>query len=328
MRKSIIVIAAILFILPTVLTSFTTVVLAEDYPAKDIRWILGGKPGGGFDTYARTIASAMENYLPKGVNVIVENKPGAGHRIAMSSVYHAEADGYTMGMPMMAGLFIQQMYEKQRYDMTKVDWLGMILHDPRVLAVPSDSQYKNVEDLQNAKDLRVPINGFASEADVILANESINIEAKYIAGHKNSNEAVLASLRGDADAVVFTYGSLRDYIRDGQLRPLALYGSDERISEIPETPTLAELGQPDLNKIIGNFRVIAGPPNIPIERLSYLREVIWKAMNDPKCQEKLEKANREINPKDGETTQQIMDELMQQYLEVKKELKPYYDREN
>lgn len=324
MKKNIIITAIALLVLPALLAVSAPPVRAEDYPSKDIRWIIGGKPGGGFDFYARAIARYMEKYLPSGVHVIVENRPGAGHRIAMSAVYNSPREGYTIGMPMMPGLYIAQMYEKQKYDMTKVDWLAMILHDPRVLCVPPNGRYKTLDDLHKAKDARCAIVGFASESDVILSNSQLGIPAQYIAGHKNSNEAVLAALRGDADFVVFTYGSLQDLIRDKQLIPLAVYGSEERIPTLPDVPTLAELGHSELNEITGNFRVVAGPPELPPERLAYLRDVIAKAMNDPEFLESLRKANRPVAFKDGPSTTRVMGNLMKEYQGLKDELKPYY----
>lgn len=296
----------------------------DEYPSKDIRWVIGGSPGGGFDLYARAIGRFMEKYLPKGVHVIVENKPGAGHRIAMSTVYNSKPDGYTIGMPMMPGLYIYQMYKPQEYDMRKVNWLAMILRDPRVLCVAPNSPYKSLKDLQEAKSVPFAIVGFSSETGVILANGKLGIKAKYISGHKNSNDAVLAVMRGDADAVAFTYGSMKQFLRDKQLMPIAIYGSDKRLPGLPNVPTLGELGQEDLNEILGNFRVIAGPPNLPADRLKYLRDVIWKAMNDKEFIEWAKKAKRDVDAKDGPATEKVMNKLMDQYKSVWKDLKPYF----
>ena len=324
MKRLMIVLLTTVFVFAGIFFSFNPLAHADDYPSKDIRWIIGGSPGGGFDTYARAIGRFMEKYLPKGIHVIVENRPGAGHRIAMSAVYNSDPDGYTIGMPMMPGLFIEQMYADQKYDMTKATWLAMIVRDPRVLAVAPNSKYKSLKDLQQAESLSFAIVGFASESDVIVTNGKLDIKAKYISGHKNSNEAVLALMRGDAAAVAFTYGSLQDFFRNKQLVPLVVYGSEKRLPGLPDIPTLGELGQEDLNEIVGNFRGIAGPPNLPPDRKKLLRDVIWKAMNDKEFIEWAEKAKREVEPKDGESTEKTMNKLMAQYNALKDVLKPYY----
>jgi len=323
MKRIVIICLAGLLILPAIFTSAASRADAEQYPSKDIRLVIGGGPGGGFDTYARAIGRYMKKYLPEGVNVIVENRPGAGHRIAISQVYNSEPDGYTIGMPMMPGLYFPQMFEEQNYDMTKVTWLVTILKEPRVLAIAPNSKFKTLKDLQAAETVRVPIVGFASETGIILANEKLGINATYISGHKNSKESVLAALRGDGDAVGFTYGSLRKFFVEKQLFPVAVLGSDKRIPAIPDVPTLAELGQPDLNEVLGTYRVLAGPPNLPADRTKYLRDIIWKTLNDEEFLAWSKDAKREIDALDGEATEKALNKVMQGYTEYKDVLKKY-----
>lgn len=283
---------------------------AEDYPSQDIRWIIGGKAGGGVDLYARTIGRYMEKYLPKGVHVIVENRPGAGHSIANTKVYNAKPDGYTIGTPFMPGLYLMQILQKTEFDMTKINWVGMVDHDPQAISISSKSKFKTLDDLKKADVVRVGIVGPASEAGVLLACKSLGIKSEYVAGHKNSKEAVLAAIRGDVDIVGFTYNSTRKFIAKKQIVPVVVYGADKRLPPIPDVPTLGELGFPELNSILGNWRSISATPGIPQDRLNHLRDVVWKAMNDPEIQAWSKKAGRPINPMNGEETKKVMDKLM------------------
>ena len=323
MKRFLIVFSMVVFLLTGALFGIIAPAQAEDYPSKDIRLIIGGKPGGGFDTYARAIGRYMKKYLPEGVNVIVENRPGAGHKIAITMVYNSEPDGYTIGMPMMPGLYFPQMFEQQKYDMTKVTWLVTILKDPRVLAIAPNSKFKTLKDLQQAESVRVPIVGFSSETGVILGNEKLGINAKYISGHKNSKEAVLAALRGDGDAVGFTFGSLRKFFLKKQLIPVAVFGSEKRIPQIPDVPTLAELGHLQLNQMLGTYRVLAGPPNLPPDRTKYLRDIIWKTLNDAEFVAWSEKAKRPVKAVNGEDTQKTLNQVMGEYVNYKDVLKKY-----
>jgi tripartite-type tricarboxylate transporter receptor subunit TctC len=314
--------------LPALLTTVsTTAGAAETYPDRDIRWVLGGAAGGGFDIYARAIGRYMEKHLPKGVHIIVENKPGAGHRIAMSSVYNAKPDGYTMGMPHQPGLFIDQMYAKQTYDMTKVTWLAMILHDTRMLCVSPKSKFRTFDELKKGQNVRIAINGFASESDLILANNRLGFKANYISGHKSSNDAALAVMRGDADALAFAPASLRDLIRDKHLVPVAVFGAAKRLPEYPNLPTLAEMGQPALNEMVGTFRSIAGPPNMPPDRAKALHDLIAKAMNDKEFLDTMAKAGRDLEYQNGQETARIMNSLAKAYESLKEELRPFIEKE-
>lgn len=323
MKRTLIVCLVGLLVIPGFLLSVTSQAYAEDYPSKDIRLIIGGKPGGGFDTYSRAIGRYMKKYLPQGVNLITENRPGAGHKIAITMVYNSEPDGYTIGMPMMPGLYFPQMFEEQKYDMTKVTWLVTILKEPRVLAIAPNSKFKTLQDLQQAESVRVAIVGFSSETGVILGNEKLGIKAKYISGHKNSKESVLAALRGDADAVGFTFGSLRKFLANKQLIPVAVMGSEKRIPAIADVPTLAELGHPDLNKMLGTYRVLAGPPNLPADRTKYLREALWKTLNDPEFVAWSKQAKRQVEALDGEATAKALEPVMKGYTNYKDILKKY-----
>jgi len=71
---------------------------SDFFHGKTIRIIVGTSPGGGFDVYSRTLARHMGKYMPGNPNFMVENMPGAGHRIAANHVYKvARPDGLTIG---------------------------------------------------------------------------------------------------------------------------------------------------------------------------------------------------------------------------------------
>ena len=225
MKKNLIPLFVALLALQFSMGALTKPALADEYPSQDIRWIIGGKAGGGVDLYARTVGRHMEKYLPKGVHVIVENRPGAGHSIANNMVYNAKPDGYTIGMPFMPGLYLMQILQKTEFDMTKINWVGMIDHDAQCISISSKSKYKTLDDLKKADVVRVGIVGPASEAGVLLACKSLGIKAEYVAGHKNSKEAALAAIRGDVDIVGFTYNSTRKFIAKKQITIRAMLTS-------------------------------------------------------------------------------------------------------
>jgi tripartite-type tricarboxylate transporter receptor subunit TctC len=215
------------------------------------------------------------------------------------------------------------MFEEQKYDMTKVTWLVQLLREPRAIAIASGSKFKTLKDLQQADSVKYAIVGFASETGVIMANEKLGIKATYISGHKNSKEAVLAAMRGDADVVGFTYGSLRKFFKEKKLNPVAVLGSPKRIKDIPDVPTLGELGHSDLNDVLGTYRVIAGPPNLPPEVTEKLRDLFWKTLNDKEFMEWSKKAKRPVDAMNGEETEKIMKRAMADYLKYKDVLKKY-----
>jgi len=307
-----------------ILAGLVSTAPAADFPNQNIRIVVGAKPGGGMDLYARALGRYMEKYLPKGIHVIVENRPGAGGQVGASMVYNSEPDGYTLNFPHMPGLYFPQMFQqKTKYDMTKVIWICLIVRDPRVIAISEKSKFKSLEDLKKADDAKYAIVGYTGEAGILLANAKMGIKATYITGHKNSKEASLAAIRGDADAVGFSYWSIRQFIRKKQLKPLVALGTDERIDELPDVPTLSELGQPEVNSILGSFRTICGPPGIPPERVKYLRDIFWKTLNDKELQEWSKKAKRPVKPMEGEAADKFLKKIMAEYPNYKDILGKY-----
>ena len=166
-----------LFVFSGIFITHLPQAFSEEYPSKDIRWIVGGKPGGGVDLYARTVGRYMEKYLPQGIHVIVENRPGAGHSIANTMVYNADPDGYTLGMPFMPGLYLMQLLRDTKFDMKKMNWVGMIDHDGQCISISSKSNFKTLDDLKKAEVVRVGIVGPASEAGVLLTCKTLGIKA-------------------------------------------------------------------------------------------------------------------------------------------------------
>jgi tripartite-type tricarboxylate transporter receptor subunit TctC len=130
-------------------------------------------------------------------------------------------------------------------------------------------------------------------------------------------------MRGDGDAVGFTFGSLRKFFVNKQLIPLAVLGAEKRIPAIPDVPTLAELGGAELNQVLGTYRVLAGPPNMPTEVTQFLRDALWKTLNDPEFVAWSKKAKRPVEPVDGDGTEKNMNMVMKEYANYKDVLRKY-----
>jgi tripartite-type tricarboxylate transporter receptor subunit TctC len=289
-----------------------------DFPDQNIRWIVGFKPGGGFDIYSRAIAQAMDKYMPNGLHVVVENRDGSASQQAASMIYNAEPDGYTIGIWPMPGLYIPQMFFDKTYDVRKVTWLGTILREPMVLAVSAKSPFKTLQDLQKADVVRVAVTGFSGpEIAAPITMQELKIKAAYITGHKVSKESILAAMRGDADALVLTYGTLRKHMLAKDFIPILLMGDETRNEEFPDLPTATEAGYPQLDELVAAWRVIGGPPGLPADRAKILGDILWKAMHDEEFQAWSKSSKRPVSPLDGPQTAKALDKVLAQYEAMK-----------
>src|SRR5271168_4613157 len=118
-----------------------------DYPIRPIRLIVGFAAGGGNDIFARIVADKLSQLL--GQSVVVENKPGAGSRLAAEYVTQQPADGYTLFIgPSGAMAIAAAVYPDLKYSPTK-DFVPLVMigHFPLILVVAADNPAKSVKEL-------------------------------------------------------------------------------------------------------------------------------------------------------------------------------------
>lgn len=292
-----------------------------DFPKKDITFIVPYTPGGGFDTYARLVAPYIQKYLPNKVNVVVQNVPGAETRLGLMQIYKADPDGYTIGIFNNPGQVTGQVVGNVDYDLNKITWLGRIADEVYVAGLSPKSPYKNLDDLKKAPTVKVGIGGgLSSTAGLgsILAAEVMGFKINPIA-MEGSQESILAAIRGDIDYVQFALPTMRPFVIDSkQLQPLWVY-TRERLPELPDTPTVAELGYPQLLDIVKIDYLLGATPGLPPEVRKTLADAFAKAMQDPELIQAAKNAKRPLSYASGEDTAGMVKrslENMQKYRET------------
>ncbi len=214
---------------------------SADYPTRPIRLVVGYTAGGGSDILARVIAQKMSEGL--GVQVIVENRPGAASMIATEYVARAEPDGYTILLGASGSLAINPA--------------------------------QNLPDLiKYAKANPDKANYSSAAAPFRLIGEQINLQAgtKFQEiNYKGSTDAVNAAVAGDVLATISDSISIGVGIKTGKLQPIAITSPKEHPS-FPGVPTFTSLGLKGLDmQLWQGLLAPAGTPPAIIERLE--REV-------------------------------------------------------
>ena len=100
---------------------------AQEWPAKDITLIVKTTPGGGLDVVARATAPFIEKHLPRKVNVIVKNVPGASQKVGLMETLRSKPDGYTVDIidPLDVTV-LQTGGQLKGVDTMKINWLGTV----------------------------------------------------------------------------------------------------------------------------------------------------------------------------------------------------------
>ena len=262
----------------------------SNYPDKPIHFIVGFAAGGGNDLFARLVVSKFEQET--GAKAVIENKPGAGGRIAAALAAHQAADGYTVLVGATGQMAIAAaIYHNLTYDPVKSFIpLNMIASFPLVLVVPASSPIKSVKELVAfAKAHPDKSNYGTSSPAFTIATELLKLKTGMPSvgiPFKSSNESNLCVVSGQCLLTISDGPPAVPLVLGGKTRALAVTGS-ERLPQLPDVPSMAEAGYPSVNtQLWSGFFVPAGTPQAIVIKL---RADLGKALADQSVQAGLKK---------------------------------------
>ena len=243
------------------------------WPVNTIKLMAPVPAGGGVDALCRRMADRMGAHL--GINVVVENKAGAGGLVGAQALAAAPADGSNIGYLHAGHLTLQAMGAK--IDLTRdfVPLAGRFSVSQFVIAVNAESPYKTLPDLIRAIQAQpgklnfgsggIGTRGHMSFESLRLRVPGLN--AVYVP-YKGAIEAVNAVAAKNLDFVSGLMSAVLTQVRAGRLRALAVSGTT-RSSLLPEVPTIAESGYPGFSLV--SWGGIYGPPRLATELAATLR---------------------------------------------------------
>jgi len=271
----------------------------DNYPSRDITWIVSSAPGGGFDTYARAVAPYLMKYLPRRVNVVIKNVTGGGGLSGASMLYRAKPDGYTIGYLFYPGIAIVAMESDIGFDLNKFTPIAQIAIDEQGFFVSAKADIKTLSDLQKKDPLRLLTQpkGVTMYSFCVIAEKLFNLKAKMVTGYKGGNEVATGIMRGDGDAGILNLNEFIKYVKSGDLRVVFTF-SEKRDPLTPDVPCVTELGYPE-GTAVRSWKVIFGPPNLPANITKTLQTAFKKALADPELKAWVEKTEKPLAYADG-----------------------------
>jgi tripartite-type tricarboxylate transporter receptor subunit TctC len=268
---------------------FASHVVAQSYPSKPIRFMVGVPPGGPTDTVARSITPALSEAL--GQPIVVENKPGASAVIATDVVAKAQPDGYTLGFIYITHTTNPILIAKLPYDtlkdFTAVAQVGS--QQMLLLANPSFAPNSVQELVTLAKASPGKLDYGASDPGSAphLAGELF----KLMSGtsitpvpYKGTAPALTDLLAGQIPFMFVSNITGLPHVKSGKLKALAVTGS-RRLSLTPEVPTIAESGLPGYE--ITSWYGIVAPARTPREIVARLNAEVNRIARDPKMKARM-----------------------------------------
>ncbi len=262
---------------------------AQSWPARPVRVVGAGAPGGGHDTTLRRFAPQLERAL--GRPVLVENRPGAGGRVAVEAVFRAAPDGHTLLMGNAGSNGINAaIYRDLPYDLeTDFTPISLLVTGPNALVVnPRVFPVGNVEELIAAIKTKPPgfynyaSGGIGSSAHLSaeLFKQMAGVQMEHIpyTGAAALGQAVIT---GDAPFLIANLINVMPFIGRGEVKLLAVT-SLARWPDLPEIPTLDESGMRGFETVAWN--ALFGPKNLPraivdrivpeLQRIGQLPEIV------------------------------------------------------
>jgi tripartite-type tricarboxylate transporter receptor subunit TctC len=223
---------------------------------------------------------------------VIENKVGAGGRIAAEFVTKQPADGYTVLVGASGQMSIASaIYPNLNYHAVKSFIpLNMIASFPLVLVVPANHPAKSVKDLVAwAKQHPDKSNYGTSSPSFTITTELFKLKTgmpSVAIPFKSSNASNMCVMASDCLLTISDGPPVIPLVAGGKIRALAVTGS-QRSPELPDVPSMAEAGYPEVNtKLWSGFFVSAGTPDAVVQKLT---TELGRALADPAVQEGLKK---------------------------------------
>jgi tripartite-type tricarboxylate transporter receptor subunit TctC len=296
----------------------------DEYPSQEITVLVPYTAGGPTDLAARTMGAHLEKAL--GRPVIVENLPGASGSEAYQELVSSDPDGHTLALVAAPSAVVTPMIQDVPYDAGSFATIGVITEVPSVLAVGADSEFRDATAFlaaarQRPGELTVGVPGATTSQAIELRRLASEYGVQVTAVPFNGNaELIQAVLGGNVDAVLINVSAdVRAQFDAGAFRPLAISPA-ERVDYLPDVPTLAELGFPELTYSTSLFG-LGAPAGTEPEIVSRLETAMRDGLADPGVRQQLDEAYVPDEFIGADAFRARLDEIVRVYGPVARELK-------
>lgn len=261
---------------------------AQTFPSRPVTMVVPYAAGGPTDIASRVIAEQMHAAL--GVNVIIENKPGASSILGAQYVAAAVPDGHTVLMVTTTTLCTNpHLYKKLAYKVEDFAPISMAVRVPLGLAVKKSLPVSTIAEFRDYAQARAgKMNygsagtGANSQLVNVLMNQALNIQMTEVP-YKGTAPALADLAGGHVDALVDAIATLLPMHRDGKIKILGNFDS-ARSPVAPDVPTFAESGYPGL--VAFTWNAVVAPARVPEPVITRLNRAVVTAVESPETKRK------------------------------------------
>jgi len=285
--------------------------MAQDYPSRPVRVIVAFTAGGTTDVLARSIGAQLAERFRQPF--VVENRPGAGGNIGAEVVFQSEGDGYTLLASSPTPLAINGwLYKKLNFDPAGFEPVAMMSRIPNVLVVRPDFPAKSVQEVVAVAKANPGKFSFGSQG-IGTASHLTGELFMTLTGTKlvhvpykgNTSNVLTDVVAGHVDLSFIQFSAVHELQQSGKLRVLAV-ATDKRMEALPDVPTMAEAGFPDI--VSETWNAISAPPKTPGPIILKLNTAINEALQEPEVLARLRDLQVLVGGGDAAQTRKFVEE--------------------
>jgi tripartite-type tricarboxylate transporter receptor subunit TctC len=263
----------------------------QAYPTKPVRIVVPYAPGGTTDIVARALGEQMREKL--GQNFVVENKTGAFGILAIEEMARSRPDGYTLMLgnvttnattPILYADKFSIKYDQEVVPVMRlVDLPGLLVTTTKNFAPKSFAELMEYTKANPGK-VRYSTTGVGSypHFDFTLLAKRAGLEMIHIPNKAGAAGSINDVITGDAQISLINIATAMPLVKAGQLRAIAIV-SDKRSPELPDVPTMAEAGFPDIGTVA--WQALYAPAGTPKEVLQTIHRAASDALQSPRVAE-------------------------------------------
>ncbi len=284
---------------------------ADFYRGKQIIFMVGSSPGGGYDTIARLVARHLANHIPGNPSIVVENTPGGGSLTMTNRIYRvAPQDGTVIGL-VQRGVLLAQLTKQPnvQFDVTKLNWIGSVSPEHSLVVSWHTAPVKTLQDLLSMQ-LIVGGTGATSdlEASARLLNATIGAKFKIISGYPGQADVLLAMERGEVQGTAdWSWSEIKTRHADlleGKKINLILQNALQKAPDLPNVPLAMDSIKDDTDRKVGGLyfgvkevaRPILAAPGVPADRLNALRTAFMQLRDDADFKADAQNVGVDVDP--------------------------------
>jgi tripartite-type tricarboxylate transporter receptor subunit TctC len=296
--------------------------IAQEYPAKPIRWIIPYPTGGTSDFLARIIGQKLTDAWKQPV--LVDNRSGANGNIGTDAAAKAPGDGYTMLLVASTFTMNPAVYPNLPFD-TEKDFAPVttILWQPYLLSVHPSLPVKSVKELIGLARTRPAAIDYGSGGvgnATHIAGERFASMAGIKLNHvpyRGVGPSITALLQGEVQVLYASSVAVQPYIKSGRMRVLAVTG-EKRIAQMPDVPTVSEAGVPGY--IEGNWQAVLVPAKTPRTIINRLNQELVRIIRTPEIAAQIRQVGADVIANSPDETGALIRTDLKKYAEVIRKL--------